>query len=117
MWAKSWAIYVSLSWAVVTVDYMTKWAEAIPLRRIGGTEIINFLYNHVITGFGIPLVLVSDNGTQFIGKRIVAFLERLGVKHRNSYVTYPQANGQVKVTNRTTLAGLKKRLEDAKGKW
>ncbi|XP_043710400.1 uncharacterized protein LOC122659344 [Telopea speciosissima] len=32
-------------------------------------------------------------------------------------VAYPQANGQVEVTNRTLLEGVKKRLQGAKGKW
>lgn len=106
-----------LKFAEVAVDYMTKWVEAIPLRKIGETEIINFLYNNVITRFGISLVLVSDNGTQFFGKKVAAFLERMGIQHRNSSVAYPQANGQVEVTNRTILAGLKRRLEEARGKW
>ena len=29
----------------------------------------------------------------------------------------PQANGQTEVTNRTILDGIKKRLEEAKGRW
>ena len=30
---------------------------------------------------------------------------------------YPQSNGQVESTNKVIVDGLKKRLEDAKGKW
>lgn len=30
---------------------------------------------------------------------------------------YPQANGQAEVSNKVILDGIKKRLEEAKGKW
>ena len=38
---------------------------------------------------------------------------------RNSYSTprYPQSNGQAEATNKTLITALKKRLEQAKGKW
>ncbi|RVW34327.1 hypothetical protein CK203_097819 [Vitis vinifera] len=38
---------------------------------------------------------------------------------RNSYSTprYPQSNGQAEATNKTLINALKKRLEQAKGKW
>ena len=38
---------------------------------------------------------------------------------RNSYSTprYPQSNGQAEATNKTLITTLKKRLEQAKGKW
>ncbi|XP_075636775.1 uncharacterized protein LOC142609014 [Castanea sativa] len=41
------------------------------------------------------------------------------LKIRNGYSTpaYPQGNGQAEATNKVILARLKKRLDDAKGKW
>ena len=37
----------------------------------------------------------------------------------NKYSTpaYPQGNGQAKTVNKVIVNGLKKRLDDAKGKW
>ncbi|XP_075667544.1 uncharacterized protein LOC142637124 [Castanea sativa] len=42
-----------------------------------------------------------------------------GMGIRNGYSTpaYPQGNGQAEATNKVILAGLKKRLDDAKGRW
>ena len=34
-----------------------------------------------------------------------------------STLAYPQENGQVEATNKVIVFGLKKRLDDAKGKW
>jgi len=40
-----------------------------------------------------------------------------GITNRYSTPVYPQGNGQVKVVNKIIVNGLKKRLDDAKGKW
>ena len=41
----------------------------------------------------------------------------MGIRNRCSTPAYPQRNGQVEVVNKVILNGLKKRLDDAKGKW
>ncbi|KAL6348904.1 hypothetical protein AAG906_033560 [Vitis piasezkii] len=49
----------------------------------------------------------------------IAFRISARVNIRNSYSTprYPQSNGQAEATNKTLINALKKRLEQAKGKW
>ena len=39
------------------------------------------------------------------------------ITNRYSTPTYPQGNGQVETVNKVIVNGLKKRLDDAKGKW
>ena len=41
----------------------------------------------------------------------------LGITNRYSTPAYPQGNGQAEAVNKLILSGLKKRLDDAKGKW
>ena len=41
----------------------------------------------------------------------------MGITNRYSTIAYPQGNGQDKVVNKVVVNGLKKRLDDAKGKW
>uniref|UniRef100_A0A2N9I0Z3 Integrase catalytic domain-containing protein n=1 Tax=Fagus sylvatica TaxID=28930 RepID=A0A2N9I0Z3_FAGSY len=41
----------------------------------------------------------------------------LGIKNVYSSPAYPQSNGQAEASNKTVLDGIKKRLEDAKGRW
>ena len=50
-----------LKFAVVAVDYFTKWAEAIPLSVITEKNLTKFIREHIIYKFGIPHSLVSDN--------------------------------------------------------
>ena len=62
-------------------------------------------------------MVVSDNGTQFEGKVFKGFYSDLGIRNFFSSPGYPQANGQAEVSNKVILDGIKKRLEEAKGKW
>ena len=41
----------------------------------------------------------------------------MGITNRYSTPAYPQGNGQVEVVNKVIVNGLKKRLDDAKGRW
>ena len=41
----------------------------------------------------------------------------MGITNRYSTLAYPQGNGQAKTVNKLIVNGLKKRLDDAKGKW
>ncbi|XP_015944826.3 uncharacterized protein LOC107469959 [Arachis duranensis] len=71
----------------------------------------------VITRFGIPEVVVSDNGTQFADKKFGEFLAGLGIKQRFSSVEHSETNGQVEAANKVILQGLKKRLNHKIGAW
>ena len=64
--------------------------------------------------FGIPRAFISDNGTQFIGKKLKDLLEQLKIEFYNSTPSYPQCNGQAEATNKTIMNEIKKRLEKAK---
>lgn len=48
---------------LVATDYFTKWVEAEPLANIKDTDTRKFIWRNVITRFGIPHTLISDNGT------------------------------------------------------
>jgi len=61
--------------------------------------------------------LVSENGKQFENDAFRDFCSQLGIKNHYSSPADPQANGQVKVTNRFLLKIIKTRLEGAKVIW
>ena len=60
---------------------------------------------------------MSDNGLQFDSKAFRKYFSDLGIKNRYSTSAYPRGNGQVEAVNKVIVNGLKKRLDDAKGKW
>ena len=106
-----------LKFLVVGIDYFTKWVEAEPLASITEKSIRIFVWRNIIYRYGIPRVLVSDNGKQFDNSTFKDFCSELGIKNHYSSPAHLQANGQVEVTNQTLLKIIKTRLEGAKGIW
>ena len=94
-----------------------QWVEAEPLATITGKSIRTFVWKNIICRYGIPRVLVSDNGKQFDNGAFRNFCSELGIQNHYSSPAHSQANGQVEVTNRTLLKIIKTRLEAAKGIW
>ena len=60
---------------------------------------------------------ISDNGLQFDNKMFRRYCDELGITNRYSTLVYPQGNRQAETVNKVIVSGLKKRLDDAKGKW
>uniref|UniRef100_A0A2N9IVK9 Integrase catalytic domain-containing protein n=1 Tax=Fagus sylvatica TaxID=28930 RepID=A0A2N9IVK9_FAGSY len=102
---------------VVAIDYFTKWVEAEPLATISEKNVKSFVWKAVICRFGIPRILISDNGKQFDNGPFREMCSQLNIKNHYSSPSHPQANGQVEVTNRTLLKQIKTRLEGAKSMW
>ena len=50
---------------LVAVDYFTKWAEAEALANIRDVDVKKFVWRNIVTRFGVPDSLISDNGLQF----------------------------------------------------
>ncbi|CAL1396334.1 unnamed protein product [Linum trigynum] len=85
---------------LVAVDYVSKWVEAVALPTNDSKTVVNFMRKNVFTRFGVPRVLISDEGTHFMGKELNTLLARYGVKHRVATPYHPQTSGQVEVSNR-----------------
>ncbi|XP_019179221.1 PREDICTED: uncharacterized protein LOC109174439 [Ipomoea nil] len=97
--------------------YFPKWIEAEPLAMITSQQCAKFLWRNVISRFGVPVHLISDNGRQFISQYFQNFLATIGTTSIRSAMAYPQGNGQVENANRTILEGLKKKLHSAGRSW
>ncbi|XP_073056964.1 uncharacterized protein [Primulina eburnea] len=82
---------------LVAVDYFSKWVEAEPLAKITEEEVMTFLWKNIFCKFGIPRKLISDNGRQFQGKKIMYWCQEMKIIQAFTSVAYPQANGQTEV--------------------
>ena len=54
-----------LKFLVVSIDYFIKWVEAEALATITEKNVRSFIWRNIVCRYGIPRVLVSDNGKQF----------------------------------------------------
>ncbi|CAJ2652721.1 unnamed protein product [Trifolium pratense] len=102
---------------IVAVDYFTKWIEAEPLAHITTFNVLRFFKRNILARFGIPQVVITDNATQFTDKKVREFMAKIGTTQHFTSVEHPQTNGQAEAANRVILRGLKRRLDEAKGKW
>ena len=102
---------------IVGGDYFTKWVEAEPLATITSKKVEKFIWQHMITRFGLPIVLTMDNGKQFDYSTLREYLSDFKISVAYSSVYNPQCNGQAETDNKQILNGLKKKLNEAKGTW
>lgn len=104
--------------AVVAVEYFTKWVEAEPITTIKASNIAKFFWKNIICRFGVPKEVVVDNEKQFDSERFRSYAEELGVKVCFASVYHPQSNGACERANGTIFAALRKRIfREAKGVW
>ncbi|XP_061367151.1 uncharacterized protein LOC133310267 [Gastrolobium bilobum] len=102
---------------IVAADYFTKWIEAEPVATITAQKVQKFFIGKIICRFGIPTIIITDNGTQFIDKKFRLMVVDLGIKHKFAAVEHPQTNEQVESANKILTNGLKRRVEGCKGSW
>ena len=91
--------------------------EAESLAIITEKNVCSFAWKSIIYRFGIPKVLISDNGKQINNDVFKYFCKQLEIKNHYSSPALPQANGQVEVTNWSLLKLIKTQLKGAKGIW
>ncbi|XP_022028168.1 protein NYNRIN-like [Helianthus annuus] len=106
-----------LKYLIVAIDYFPKWVEAKPLAKITAENAKKFLWEHIVCRFGLPLYLVSDNGTQFTDRVLQDWCGELQIQQIFTSVAHPQGNGQVERANRSLLDGIKRRLGYEGSSW
>ena len=72
------------TYLVVGTDYFTKWVEGEPLANIRDVDVKKFIWKNIVTWFGVPHTLISDNGLQFNSKSFRRYYCGLGITNRYS---------------------------------
>jgi transposase InsO family protein len=103
-------------YVVVMQDRFTKWVQCRAVRKATARAVTQALYEEVITRFGCPVTLISDNGTQYSGGTFRSLLQELGIAHRLTPPYTPQANS-VERTNKTLKAMVAQFCEADQKKW
>ena len=85
-----------------------KWPEAMALRTNTAKDVAKFIYKNIMTRFGCPVELVSDQGKHFMNEVIHELTSKHMIIHKKFSTYHPQCNGQVESTNKTLVKVLKK---------
>ncbi|GJU45233.1 reverse transcriptase domain-containing protein, partial [Tanacetum coccineum] len=67
--------------------------------------------------FGVPAVIITNSGTHLINEPFKSWAEGLEIKLISTSVYHPQANGVVKIANRSIMQGIKTRLHQEGAGW
>ncbi|KAK8701986.1 hypothetical protein V6N13_020359 [Hibiscus sabdariffa] len=102
---------------LLTVDYVSKWVEAIATTHNDAKTIKRFLKKNIFTCFGVPRAIISDEGKHFDNMSITAELKKLGITHKLSTAYHPQTNGQAEVSNREIKSILEKVVNPNRKDW
>merc|ERR1711895_275075 len=98
------------------IDYATRWVEAIPLKETCTTTVAEELLN-IFSRVGLPLVFLSDGGSQFTSEQMEEILRLLGINHPVSTPYHPQSNGLCERANATIKSMIKKLSFDNPTAW
>ncbi|GJU87171.1 reverse transcriptase domain-containing protein [Tanacetum coccineum] len=85
-------------------------------RRNFVQEVIS-VSNAKMRRFGLPRVIVTDNGTQLVNDPFKGWCEKWKIKQMNTAVAHPQTNGLVERANKSLMLGLKARLGRERVGW
>jgi transposase InsO family protein len=94
---------------LVAIDKFSKWIEVRPLNSIRSEQAVAFFTN-IIHRFGVPNSIITDNDTQFTGRKFLDFCEDHHIQVDWAAVAHPMTNGQVERANGMILQGLKLRI-------
>ena len=102
---------------LVVSDYFTKWVEAYPMPNQETVTIANVLVNEFISRFGVPLLLHSDQGSQFESSLFQELCSLLGIDKTRTTAYHPQSDGLVERFNLTLESMLSKYVAGDQRDW
>jgi transposase InsO family protein len=96
---------------LVAIDKFSKWVEVRPITNLRAEQAVTF-FTDIIYRFGVPKSIITNNGSQFTGRKFLEFCDKFHIRVDWAAVAHPQTNGQVERANGMILQGLKPRIFD-----
>ena len=94
---------------LVVIDARTKWIELCPVSSASSETTVRKL-RHIFSTHGLPLTIVSDNGTPFTGEEFQKFLTMKGIRHITSAPYHPASNELAERAVQVVKQGLRKHI-------
>jgi len=105
---------------VVIQDVFSKWVEAIPAKEVLGKDVVRILEREIVSRYGPPKIIVSDNGTAFKSKTMEKYCKKIGAEQAFTAVYHQRANPverrvqELKKVLRILLHGLRETMWEEK---
>lgn len=95
---------------LVIVYSTSKWVECIDMGNNTTTRAVIQVLREIFSRFGLPTMIVSDNGKSFVSKEFKNFLFQNGIEQRTSPVGNPATNGQAENAVKTIKTAIKRNM-------
>ena len=66
---------------LLAMDYVSKWVEASTCPRNDASTVVGFIQRNILSRFGVPRTIISDEGSHFANKIFEKLMSRYGIKH------------------------------------
>ena len=85
---------------LLTMDYVSKWVEAMACSRNDASTVVRFIKRNILSIFGAPKTIISDEGNHFANKVFTKLMSKYGIRHVMGLSYHPQLDGQAEISNR-----------------
>ena len=102
---------------VVIADYYTKWTESFPMPNMEARTVVKILVEAVITRFGVPRIIHSDQGKQFESELFSQMCRLLHIEKTRTTPYHPQSDGMVERFNKTLACMLSMYVDENQRNW
>ena len=109
--------YDGNKYAVIFVDYLTKWPEAFAIPDQTAETIARIFVEEIISRHGVPGKLLSDRGANFLSGLLQEVYHLMGIKKLNTSAYHPQTDSLVERFNRTLTDMLAKTVDRSGRNW
>ncbi|XP_055522902.1 uncharacterized protein K02A2.6-like [Wyeomyia smithii] len=89
---------------LVATDVSSKFVLIQPFRKAKANSLVDFVRNMIFLLFGVPEVVLTDNGTQFTSKAFRDLLAEFNVNHWLTPAYHPQVNNTERANRVITTA-------------
>ena len=102
---------------LVVGDYFTKWTECYVMPNMEASTVASILVEQVVSRFGIPYFIHSDQGRQFESKLFSEMCKLLQITKIRTTPYHPKSDGMVERFNKTLTAMLSAFVNENHTKW
>jgi hypothetical protein len=73
------------------IDCSTRWVQAVLIKNLEASICVDFLVAVWISRFGVPYMVTSDRGTQFMSSTWESVCFQLGMEHITTTAYHPHS--------------------------
>ncbi|CAF1157557.1 unnamed protein product [Didymodactylos carnosus] len=98
-------------------DMFTRWVTAVALPSCTAQVTAEALFKHYICRYGVPVSILSDNGTHFRNQLLQSLEYKIGINYIFSTPYHPQSNGVIERFNATFIPQIAKLQDMEHNNW